>query len=508
MRRTVIWSLGVLSVLTAYAVGDVYDMVPGVVTLQEYAAAPTSGTAPDQEDGVGPAVLPAAADAPMPSTPGLAKALAAPSRDPALGGSVAIDIRDATTGQPLYAVGADLPRVPASTAKLLTAAAIVQAGAPAREGRSDEPESGDGTPSDLQERIATTAVRGATRDQVILRAGGDLLLAPGRGNPGAVLGRAGLADLAGQVATTMKRDGMTSVSLALDESFAAGPRLAPGWEQADVDLGLTGPIAMIGLASERPEPGKPVPADPGASVAEAFRTALTGAGITVRPGLTRITGAAGSSTDGSTAASAASPAATTGNSAEEELGRVESAALLDVLGYALDMSDNALTESLARRAAYQAGAGTDVAQVATWVRSQVGTMGLSTDGLTLADASGLSAGSTVPVRTLSDLLVLALGPDRRWPDLAILVQELPVSGYDGTLFDRYLSRPQRLGAGMVRAKTGTLTGVSGLAGTVLTRDGRVLAVAVIADRIPAGGTSAGRAALDRLMTALAGCGCA
>ncbi|MDQ2755768.1 MAG: D-alanyl-D-alanine carboxypeptidase, partial [Actinomycetota bacterium] len=62
--------------------------------------------------------------------------------------------------------------------------------------------------------------------------------------------------------------------------------------------------------------------------------------------------------------------------------------------------------------------------------------------------------------------------------------------------------------GVVRAKTGTLTGVSGLAGTVTTADGRVLVFVLVANDVPsASGTSGARAALDGFATVLARCGC-
>ena len=56
----------------------------------------------------------------------------------------------------------------------------------------------------------------------------------------------------------------------------------------------------------------------------------------------------------------------------------------------------------------------------------------------------------------------------------------PVAGYDGTLADRGDTDPATA-PGAVRAKTGTLLGVHGLAGTVVTADGRLLAFALLAD---------------------------
>ena len=61
-------------------------------------------------------------------------------------------------------------------------------------------------------------------------------------------------------------------------------------------------------------------------------------------------------------------------------------------------------------------------------------------------------------------------------------------------------------AGEVRAKTGTLEGVSALAGLVRTADGRLLAFDVTPTPCRSGDPGRG-GALDPVAAALAGCGC-
>ena len=170
-------------------------------------------------------------DAPAKTPRGVAAAVGPLLRDPRLGRSVGVTIRDGATGrQHLLDQTADRPRTPASATKLLTAAAVTA-------------QLGD-------ERTFTTkaVVRGA---EVYLVAGGDTLLAPGRGSL-VVAGRAGLGDLARQAAAQLTTRGLRAVTLRLDDRHAAGPRLAPSWSPADVAFGLTGPVTSLGLSTQRP----------------------------------------------------------------------------------------------------------------------------------------------------------------------------------------------------------------------------------------------------------------
>ena len=60
------------------------------------------------------------------------------------------------------------------------------------------------------------------------------------------------------------------------------------------------------------------------------------------------------------------------------------------------------------------------------------------------------------------------------------------------------------GRGVVRAKTGTLTGVSSLAGVVTDADGRLLVFALMTN---GGNTAEVRSRLDEMAATLSGCGC-
>jgi D-alanyl-D-alanine carboxypeptidase/D-alanyl-D-alanine-endopeptidase (penicillin-binding protein 4) len=79
-----------------------------------------------------------------------------------------------------------------------------------------------------------------------------------------------------------------------------------------------------------------------------------------------------------------------------------------------------------------------------------------------------------------------------------------VAAFDGSLTFRF---QDSFGRGWVRAKTGTLTGTSALAGLATTRHGHTLVFALVSNRIPVLDTLDARAALDGLASRLAACPC-
>lgn len=464
-----------------YVAADVYDVAPGVLTLDEpapRAVVPDPDDAPAPAPSGVPALLPqtpvldpVGTDAPEPSASGVARAIRPDVDDPWLGKRVGVVVRDGLTGDVLYERDADTPQLPASTQKVLSAAAVSEK-------------------ADLSRTMTTKVVAAPGARELVLVAGGDTMLAKGAGDPTQVEGRAGLKELAEQVADSLGSEGTKGekLRLRLDATYAAGPRYPKTWDMADVAGGFTQAVTMVGLAGERPLPYQPSPRYPERSVLTALATQLKKAGVSV--------------TVDDSAESWTRPAPADA----EELGSVESAPLGDVLALALVTSDNALTENLVRQTALADGAGSDFPAAADWVEETLAEAGVDMTGVRLQDGSGLSRGQRVPARAISDAMQLALADDPT--GLRGVLADLPVAAVSGTLHDRFRTDASAPAAGIARAKTGTLTGISSLAGTTVTADGRLLTYVVVADQVPSStGTLGARAVLDRLVATLTACGC-
>lgn len=453
----------------SYTALDINDMVPGYLTL---AAAPQPPVPAPGRTSIGPRVEPpkaAAASgapssqaAPVPGAASLAAKIKAARSAAGMPAKVTMSLRDAATGAPLYDEGGRTAMTPASVTKLLAAWVISR--------------------SMPLEGSFTTKVVSADTGSIVLVAGGDTCLNPKVGDPLAVCGRAGVGDLATQVAANLKKQGRNTVELGYDASYAAGAATAPGWGADLLTAGYTTRIAMLGLSTQHAETG-PAVASPDASTTDALATELRGLGITV-------------TTAGSTPAPAGAPM----------LGSVQSAPLLDQLGFALQLSDNAMIESLARQAAYRSGVtANSEAAVTGWVRTQLAAAGFDLTGVKLADVSGLSDGTTLTTGLLAELLVTATtGKD---PLFADAITGLPVGGWNGTLGKRYAAPDTSAAAGWVHAKTGSLPAVTSLAGTVLDKDGRLIVFSIIANGAQPQGPNGARRAIDTVVTAVRSCGC-
>ncbi|WP_442544179.1 D-alanyl-D-alanine carboxypeptidase/D-alanyl-D-alanine endopeptidase [Arthrobacter sp. KN11-1C] len=388
------------------------------------------------------------------------------------GGDFTGVVEDALTGLPLYDRDGAKNRVPASNMKLLTAVAALRAIGP-------------------ETRFSTRVLAGPSPSTIILSAGGDVLLGDGPSQANAVLGHAGLETLASDAAKALQDRGVKGpVTVQLDDGLFTGPALNPAWSLDDVAAGETAPVFPLALNSARTSPGAtsgPRPQDAALTAAQAFagklQAAGAAAGFTVVPGVERA-------------------AAPTGK--QDVLASVVSATVREQVDLMLETSDNYLAEVFGRMAALSEGKPGSNDGATAAVGAQLAELGVASDSMHLADVSGLALGNQVSARQFADVVrAITSGPDTR---LRAALAGFPVAGLTGTLGDRYTDATTSQGAGLVRAKTGTLNSVIALSGYVVDANGRLLVFSFIGNGLTPG-ADGNKVALDRSATALASCGC-
>jgi PBP4 family serine-type D-alanyl-D-alanine carboxypeptidase len=154
----------------------------------------------------------------------------------------------------------------------------------------------------------------------------------------------------------------------------------------------------------------------------------------------------------------------------------ESPQLEEILGYAVAWSDNTLSERIARLTSVAAGNTFDQAGVANTFSSSLAELGIESSEMIVKDASGLSKENRVTANLVAQLLVKIRTDERFVP----LINGFPVSGISGTLRNRFTeTAPDAVG--LVKAKTGTLSNTTNLAGYVESGD-REYAFVIISDR--------------------------
>ena len=103
----------------------------------------------------------------------------------------------------------------------------------------------------------------------------------------------------------------------------------------------------------------------------------------------------------------------------------------------------------------------------------LGEIGMETAGYALADGSGVSRYNLVTASLLTDLLVYMFHNFAVMPEY---LASLSVGGVDGTLTRRMRGMTAE---GVLRAKTGTLRGITTLAGYTVTADGETVAFSIL-----------------------------
>jgi D-alanyl-D-alanine carboxypeptidase/D-alanyl-D-alanine-endopeptidase (penicillin-binding protein 4) len=347
----------------------------------------------------------------------------------------------AADGREVLDVEGDLPMLPASTAKVLTAAAALDVLGPAT-------------------RLATWLrvvgerdADGVLRGHLLLEGDGDPTLTTLDYHTHVYASRPStpVEDLAAQIAAA----GVTRVTggVVAAPDPLGDDRLAPGWKDAyltaldarrisglSVDAGLT-----VTLTSPPPELALELVADPDptARLVGAVEAALRAAGVVV--GAEPVVG------DGA------------GDGSGDVLAIVRSPVVADQVRFALERSDNHLADTLVRVVGRELG---DPGFVASGraVRGVLLGRGVAVAGLRLVDGSGLSRDDRVTARTLAavDRVTRAGELGSTWRDVGA------EAGADGTLRRRLRGT---VADGRFVGKTGTLSDVVGIVGTVEGPDG-------------------------------------
>lgn len=394
----------------------------------------------------------------------LAAKLAHPASAKALGrlGGVVID---PTTGKTLYDRNSGAGMTPASTTKLVTSLAALSAVGP-------------------DHTIATRVVQ--VGQSIVLVGGGDPTLTTARQKSSDYPKMASLPDLAAATAAALRKSGVRKINLQYDDSAYSGSHTAPGWKHNYIPDGNVAPVSALEVDEGRvtnAEDGT----DHGARVGDPAKTAAMKFAQLLRKRRIHV-GGIGSAHPPTSA---------------KELARVESPPLSALVEHALTVSDNDLAEALARQVAMAKGMPASFAGATQAVVAQLAKLGIRS-GVQLSDGSGLSVRNRITPAALAKVLALAAGRDK--DNMRPVLTGLPISGFSGTLANRYTAGTSAGAAGDVRAKTGTLNGVSTLAGIAYDADGRLLVYAFMANKFK-GGTTAAAAALDKLATTVASCGC-
>ncbi|MFC7550296.1 D-alanyl-D-alanine carboxypeptidase/D-alanyl-D-alanine-endopeptidase [Plantactinospora sp. GCM10030261] len=438
---------------------------------------------PTAEPTPSPVLAAMAATAPQPTAEGIRAAIEPLITGAGIGGRLNVTVLDAATGQTLYDRGGATATVPASTTKVITAVTVLATRGPAY-------------------RIPTRVVAGTGPGEVVLVAGGDPTLASGPG--GYYPGAARLDLLANQVKQAL--GGARPSRVILDTSVYSGPTRAPGWDADVVSGGYGAPATALAVDGGRVDPdpkGRPGTAarfpEPDLAAGRTFAKLLGLPAQAVTRGKAPAEAASGASTSPQGSSSGVPPAA------GAELGKVESPPMVRLVDQMLTESDNDVAEALAHQVALARNQAGSFAAAASAMDGVLTELGLDASQADLSDGSGLSRANRLSPELLTQVLALAAGGKR--PELGSVFTGLPVAGWSGTLDERYTGPAGTAsGAGVVRAKTGTLTGVHAIAGTVLTADGRVLVFAELADGVTANLPQA-QQRLDRIAVALSRCGC-
>jgi serine-type D-Ala-D-Ala carboxypeptidase/endopeptidase (penicillin-binding protein 4) len=354
-------------------------------------------------------------------------------------GALVIDL---DSGATLYARRADVPRIPASVNKLYTTSAAMTLYG--EEGTLTTEVLGDAQPDDA----------GVVTGNLYLRGGGD-----------PEFSRADARRLVGILVTS----GLTEITSRVVGDESRFDRLRGGPDSAYRVSEWVGPLSALSFnhgftLAKRPRFQR----NPPLYAAKIFTRELKRAGVIV----------------GRAARAGVAPAGA------ETLGEWSSNRMAVIARHTNRPSDNYFAETLLKNLGADFGDHGTTADGAVVARRQAARYGARP---TIVDGSGLSRQNRTTPRDVVELLDGLDDSDIAQP----MRLSLSVAGKSGTLFDRMRGTTAK---GRCRAKTGTLSGVSNLAGYCNSKSGARLAFAFLMSGVS---TWTGHRLQDRMATALA-----
>lgn len=324
--------------------------------------------------------------------------------------------------RPVALENVDAALIPASNLKIITAAAALDILGP--------------TATFTTSVVGAAPVGGVVQGDVYLVGGGDPVLTEAwytqasgsrKRPPVHTTSVEALAD-------ALVQAGVTSITGRLigDGSRYDDERHPPGWS-ADINASADGvPVGALVINDSITQQGA-IGSDPAASAAKVFAGLLQARGVTISGGTDTGTAPAGQSV----------------------LASVQSAPLTDVLHEMLSTSDNLTAEMLVKEIGVaSSGAGTRTAGLQA-ITARVTEWGVPVAGMQLTDGSGLSRDNRLTCRLLLAVLQRGSATDPVGAGLARGAQP------STTLAD-FFQEPGL--AGVLQAKTGTLSGVKSLGG--------------------------------------------
>lgn len=498
--RVLVCALSVIisiSIMAVYMLLDIVDVLPGVLTTRQQ----TTMLTIRKPQTI--ATIPSLAQALREGNPinhaQAERLISTLIANPSVGNNVSVIITDAS-GNIVAAHQPRAPRQPASTMKTLTALAaarVLDMGSTLETNvwlrtKQDNTTHAADRVSSQQTRHAKNTLGTAT---LILQGNGDMLLGSGNNDPTHVNGRAGLQTLVANTARQLRERNIRSITLLIDDSLFGTQRYPQFIRQTDPEGRFYAPISSMALNGARqldmqdqnmnPDDLDNYPlldAQPATSVGKLFAKRLREHGYNVTMGTIRDPhddnsgnishDSENNRTNSDHIDSFVSLNKSLVRAQDELIASVASAPLGDIMAYMLRRSDNTIAELFGRLVSLRVGKQNTPKGATQAIRSVLEQLHIETHDLHMADCSGLSAGSTLSVRTLVQVQVWNLTAG----SAAAAAQGLSLPGFIGTARKR-LTDPQA--AGLLRVKTGSLTDVTSMSGNVTRQSGGMLTFAVI-----------------------------